>query len=32
MNIILLTEKEIGGPLPLDDARAIHLLEVLKLA
>ena len=31
MNIILLTEKEIGGPLPLDDARAIHLLEVLKL-
>ena len=31
MNIILLTEKEIESPLPLDDPRAVHLLEVLKL-
>ena len=32
MNIVLLTDKEIDGPLPLNDPRTVHLLEVLKLA
>lgn len=32
MNIVLLTEEEIGRPLPLGDPRAAHLLKVLKVA
>jgi 16S rRNA (uracil1498-N3)-methyltransferase len=31
MNIVLLAENEIDGPLPLDDIRSVHILEVLKL-
>ena len=31
MNIVLFTKKEIDRPLPVDDPRAVHLLEVLKV-